>query len=103
MLSPSLPSGQGIQAMWGSHQRRGWVGFGRLGNLGALALAGCTPVSEDVGNGFKVGPNYRRPPAPVAPDWIDADDVRLRRTEDEPAQWWTVLNDPVLDALVCNV
>jgi NodT family efflux transporter outer membrane factor (OMF) lipoprotein len=49
-------------------------------------------------NGFKVGPNYCRPPAPVAEDWIEGTDphVRKRQVED----WWTVFGDPVLNRLV---
>jgi NodT family efflux transporter outer membrane factor (OMF) lipoprotein len=55
---------------------------------------------EYIRNGFKVGPNYQRPPAPVAEKWIDADDVRIRSEEGDPSQWWTVFNDPALDDLV---
>ena len=53
-------------------------------------------------NGFKVGPNYGRPPAPVAQDWIDAADPRVRKDSDDLSRWWTVFNDPVLNALVCD-
>jgi NodT family efflux transporter outer membrane factor (OMF) lipoprotein len=66
------------------------------------ALAGCTSLSEWRQNGFKVGPNYCRPPAPVAEDWIDADDVRVRKEQDNIAQWWQVFNDPALNSLVQN-
>jgi NodT family efflux transporter outer membrane factor (OMF) lipoprotein len=69
--------------------------------LVALALSGCTTLSGYVHNGFKVGPNYGRPPAPVAPQWIDADDVRVRKETDDLSKWWTVFNDPVLDSLIC--
>ena len=65
--------------------------------------SGCTSFREYVANGYKVGPNYRRPPAPVANDWIDADDMRLRKEESpELARWWTVFQDPVLDQLVAD-
>ncbi|HEY4310963.1 MAG TPA: efflux transporter outer membrane subunit [Pirellulales bacterium] len=65
--------------------------------------SGCTSFREYVSNGFKVGPNYRRPPAPVANDWIDAEDMRLRKEESpELAHWWTVFQDPVLDELVAD-
>jgi NodT family efflux transporter outer membrane factor (OMF) lipoprotein len=78
-------------------------GAGRLAALGTLTLSltGCTTLEEYVHNCFKVGPNYRRPPAPVAQDWIDAADVRLRKESDDLSQWWTVFNDPALDTLVC--
>jgi NodT family efflux transporter outer membrane factor (OMF) lipoprotein len=59
-------------------------------------------LSEYVHNGFKVGPNYRKPPAPVAKDWIDAEDRRVRKETDDLSKWWTVFNDPVLDSLICD-
>jgi NodT family efflux transporter outer membrane factor (OMF) lipoprotein len=68
--------------------------------LCALAC-GCTGPREYIRNGFKVGPNYRRPPAPVARQWIDADDVRVRSQTEDLSQWWTVFHDPVLDSLIC--
>jgi NodT family efflux transporter outer membrane factor (OMF) lipoprotein len=67
----------------------------------ALWTCGCTPWQEYVHNGFKVGPDYLKPPAPVAPDWIDADDRRVRKESDDLSRWWTVFNDPVLDSLTC--
>ena len=61
---------------------------------------GCTNWREYVRNGFKVGPDYRKPAAPVAESWIDAADSRV--SEESPAldQWWTAFNDPVLDRLI---
>ena len=50
----------------------------------SLQTGGCTGLQAFVHNGFKVGPNYCRPPVPVARDWIDAADVRVdlpRRTK----------------------
>jgi NodT family efflux transporter outer membrane factor (OMF) lipoprotein len=57
-------------------------------------------LQEYVHNGFKVGPNYARPPAPVAVHWIDAADRRVRTNSDDLSRWWTVFNDPALDVLV---
>jgi NodT family efflux transporter outer membrane factor (OMF) lipoprotein len=70
--------------------------------LTALTLwfSGCTSWSEYVSNRFKVGPNYCRPAAPVADQWIDADDARVRSESDDHPQWWTVFHDEKLDALV---
>jgi len=66
-----------------------------------LALSGCTGPREYVRNGFKVGPNYCRPPAPVARQWIDAADVNHVRQESEDlGRWWAVLDDPVLNRLM---
>ncbi|HEV2970377.1 MAG TPA: efflux transporter outer membrane subunit [Pirellulales bacterium] len=65
-------------------------------------ICGCTPWGEYVHNGFKVGPNYGRPAAPVARDWIDANDVHVRHDEQEQTRWWSVFHDPALDALICT-
>jgi NodT family efflux transporter outer membrane factor (OMF) lipoprotein len=65
-----------------------------------LLLSGCTTLSDYVQNGFKVGPNYGRPPAPVAEHWIDANDKRVRSEAEDDSHWWTVFNDPVLSDLV---
>jgi NodT family efflux transporter outer membrane factor (OMF) lipoprotein len=53
---------------------------------------------EWIGNGFQVGPEYCKPPAPVADEWIPSagGKVENRRLVD----WWTVFDDPQLDALV---
>jgi len=67
----------------------------------AASLCGCTSLKEYVQNGFKVGPNYCRPSAPVAQQWIDADDKRVRTDDDDLRRWWTVFNDPGLDSLIC--
>jgi NodT family efflux transporter outer membrane factor (OMF) lipoprotein len=72
-----------------------------MGLIAALvALPGCTTLSEYVDNGFKVGPNYGRPPAPVAAHWIDDKDKRVRSELEDDSHWWTVFNDPVLNDLV---
>lgn len=67
-----------------------------------LALCGCTGIGDYFRNGFKVGPNYGRPQAPVENDWIDTADVRVRKDSDEHRNWWVVFNDPVLNNLVCT-
>ncbi|MGI9428076.1 MAG: efflux transporter outer membrane subunit, partial [Bythopirellula sp.] len=51
-------------------------------------------------NGFKVGPDYCKPAAPVACDWIDAYDERVRQEFSDNPAWWTVFNDPVLNGLI---
>jgi NodT family efflux transporter outer membrane factor (OMF) lipoprotein len=71
-----------------------------LASLSALLLAGCTTLSEYVHNGFKVGPNYKRPAADVADKWIDTTDPRVHSTPPDDCHWWTTFQDPVLDDLV---
>lgn len=66
----------------------------------ALLVAGCTGPLDYVRNGFKVGPNYRRPPAPVATQWIDSADERVDSTTTDLSGWWTVFGDPTLNDLV---
>lgn len=67
------------------------------------ASAGCSAVSncrEWAGNGFKVGPEYCKPAAPVAPAWIDEDDQRVSSNTAQTADWWLTFGDPVLNNLV---
>jgi NodT family efflux transporter outer membrane factor (OMF) lipoprotein len=66
----------------------------------ALLACGCTTLTEFVHNGFKVGPNYERPPAPLASGWIDAPNPRVKSEPADYSAWWTVFHDPVLDDLV---
>jgi NodT family efflux transporter outer membrane factor (OMF) lipoprotein len=57
-----------------------------------------TGAGEWARNGFKVGPNYSRPPAPVAEEWIEGKDPSVQdRHIDE---WWRVFQDPKLDWLI---
>lgn len=63
-------------------------------------LHGCTSPRDYFANGCKVGPNYCTPAAPVAQDWIDADDKRVINDPVEAAAWWTTFNDPVLNQLI---
>src|SRR5262245_17086825 len=66
----------------------------------ALAASGCTTLGEFIQNGFKVGPNYQRPPAPLADAWIDAANPKVVSAPANYADWWSVFNDPVLNDLI---
>jgi NodT family efflux transporter outer membrane factor (OMF) lipoprotein len=61
---------------------------------------GCTSFGDYVRNGFKVGPNYCPPAAPVTPHWLDAADARLHQQSQDLSHWWLVFNDPVLNRLI---
>jgi NodT family efflux transporter outer membrane factor (OMF) lipoprotein len=65
-----------------------------------LVASGCTSLGEFVHNGGKVGPNYQRPPAPLAPEWIDAANPRVVSAPANYGAWWSVFQDPVLNELV---
>jgi NodT family efflux transporter outer membrane factor (OMF) lipoprotein len=73
-----------------------------LGLVGILLLipAGCTSFRDYVKNGFKVGPNYQKPPAPVANEWIDSKSKGVNVATKDLTDWWKTFNDPKLDALI---
>jgi NodT family efflux transporter outer membrane factor (OMF) lipoprotein len=64
-------------------------------------LCGCTSPKEYAANGFKVGPNYGRPPAPVAQNWIEAGNPEVHEQSEDLSKWWTVFKDPALNDLIC--
>src|SRR5215468_10479412 len=68
--------------------------------LALVVCAGCTPFTEYVRNGFKVGPNYQKPPAPVADNWIDSKSKGVNTAASDVDRWWTVFNDPKLNGLI---
>src|SRR5262245_51972867 len=68
----------------------------------SVGLGGCTTLKEYVHNGFKVGPNYKRPPAPIAPQWIDAADHRVHSQPVDDSSWWASLNDRALNSLAVS-
>ena len=65
-----------------------------------LTVAGCTGMSDYVRNGFRVGPEYRKPAALIADDWIDSSDARLEPGPANCRQWWSIFQDPTLDRLI---
>lgn len=48
----------------------------------------------------KVGPDYRRPDAPVSPGWVERDGGRVSDGAADFRAWWKVFKDPVLDKLI---
>jgi NodT family efflux transporter outer membrane factor (OMF) lipoprotein len=82
---------------------QGWMRRFAAESLAVVAivdLGGCTLLSEYIDNGFKVGPNYSPPPAPLPPQWIDQADPRVSVGPPNLACWWEVFGDPVLADLV---
>src|SRR5262249_25320755 len=84
---------------------RAW-GRGRLcrGSVVAALLAillgsGCS-LRQWIDNGYKVGPNYSKPQAPVASEWIDYRDPRGKGEPPDLAEWRCVFKDPALDTLI---
>lgn len=59
-----------------------------------------TSCKEYIENGFKVGPNYCKPAAPVAEHWIDYADARVISQPQNNWDWWQTFNDPILNELI---
>lgn len=69
----------------------------------ASLFSGCAytgSIRDYIHNGFKVGPNYRKPAVAVETDWIDSYDQRLLRELPRDNAWWTVFDDPALTTLI---
>jgi len=74
--------------------------------IAAMAISGCAytgGVKDYIHNGFKVGPNYAKPAAPVAAQWMDEYDDRIKDELPNYGDWWTSFNDPVLNSLMEEV
>ena len=85
------------------HRLRLFRALALAGFAGALLLgSGCAATNplDWIRNGFKVGPNYCRPPAPVAEQWIDASDPRVQSRHLQFGDWWSVFQDPALNGLI---
>jgi len=59
-------------------------------------------MRDYVSNGFKVGPQYETPTAPIAPRWIDENDIRLRTEEGDLSAWWAAFDDPMLNNIMVD-
>ena len=72
--------------------------------MGSVLLTGtgCHSLQQWYDNGFKVGPNYRRPPAAVSDVWLEASDPKVSLDDSDFAKWWSVFDDPDLDGLIQN-
>lgn len=79
---------------------RAQIGLLLLAGLGLLCVSGCTSVRDYVRNGFKVGPNYQRPPAPIANEWIDSRARGVNPATEDLNYWWAAFRDPVLNSLI---
>lgn len=63
-------------------------------------FAGGCGLNRWAHNGFRLGPNYHRPSAAVAGDWLDHDDERVLPEPPEYDDWWSVLADPTVNELI---
>src|SRR5688572_11216227 len=63
-----------------------------------LGTIGCTSLCQWSDNGYKVGPEYCKPPAPVAQEWIESGEPEVE--DRHIADWWMVFDDPTLNELI---
>jgi NodT family efflux transporter outer membrane factor (OMF) lipoprotein len=77
--------------------RGGLLGVYNVGAVLSLSLAvlfgGCSHLPM-------VGPDYERPEAQEAKEWIEKDDPRIKSEAADFTTWWNVFDDPILDTLV---
>src|SRR5262245_7771028 len=65
-----------------------------------FVATGCTGLREWAHKGFKVGPNYCPPDAPLAPAWVEVGNGMIVPAPPEDYGWWHVFRDPTLDGLI---
>jgi NodT family efflux transporter outer membrane factor (OMF) lipoprotein len=58
--------------------------------IATFIFSGCTTV----------GPDFKRPEAPLAKEWIEAKDPKVKQESVEYSDWWKLFNDPVLNNLI---
>jgi len=79
---------QNLAASGSSSHRFARVLFGIMGLV--FVITGCTMV----------GPDYVKPTAPEPQKWLGATDSKIESKAADFSTWWTVFNDPTLNALV---
>jgi len=62
----------------------------------AGVLAACLPISACT----KLGPEFLRPEAPVAEQWIETESPALKTQSADHSTWWQAFQDPALDRLI---
>lgn len=78
---------------------------GKLASIASALLAvsvlfsGCG-LTQWAENGMRVGPNYVQPATVVADDWLDSDNERVLPQPPSHLDWWSSLNDPIVNDLV---
>jgi NodT family efflux transporter outer membrane factor (OMF) lipoprotein len=65
-------------------------------NLCRILLVACLAA----GGCIKVGPDFTKPRAPVAKDWLESGDRRVKTESPEQRNWWKAFGDPTLDRLI---
>ncbi len=66
-------------------------------------LSGCHTMENWYHNGFKVGPEYSRPAAPVSDAWLEAYNEKVATELPDNPMWWETFHDPILNQLIQSV
>jgi NodT family efflux transporter outer membrane factor (OMF) lipoprotein len=79
---------------------RAVVNNGRLRRIGSPArhlLIAALLVSLAA---CEVGPDFSRPAAPLAGNWLESGDASVHTDRQDDEKWWTAFKDPTLDRLI---
>ncbi|GAB5402786.1 MAG: efflux transporter outer membrane subunit [Aureliella sp.] len=71
-----------------------------IATLLMIASSGCTPLKRWKENGYKVGPNYKKPCVQTATDWVDSGHPAVVVQRERNPEWWRAFGDPTLEQLV---
>ena len=66
----------------------------------AWVLVGLLALASVIGGCTMVGPDYVKPTAPEPQEWLESADSKIESKTADFSNWWTVFNDPILNALV---
>jgi NodT family efflux transporter outer membrane factor (OMF) lipoprotein len=66
----------------------------------AFVLSGLLLLVFVFGGCTMVGPDYVKPTAPEPQEWLQFADFKIKSKVADFSTWWTIFNDPVLNALV---
>ncbi len=66
----------------------------------AFILLGLLALAFVIGGCTMVGPDYVKPTAPEPQKWLESTDPKIESKAADFSSWWTVFNDPILNALV---
>ena len=66
----------------------------------ARVLVGLFVLAFVIGGCTMVGPDYVKPTAPEPQEWLESTDSKIESKAADFSTWWTVFNDPILNALV---
>ena len=68
----------------------------------AIVFLGLLSLLFIIGGCSMVGPDYVKPTAPEPQEWLESTDSKIESKAADFSSWWTVFNDPTLNALVQN-